>query len=48
MEQFTIEHKSADDTGNVKAPIKKHDLESFKFDKVTSLNTLKNPLYEYF
>ena len=43
-----VNMKSADGIGNFKALLKKHDLESFKFDKLTSLNTFKNPLYEYF
>ena len=38
--------KSADGIGNFRALLKKHDLESFKFDKLTSLNTFKKPLYE--
>ena len=41
--------KSADSIGNFKALLKKHDLESFKFDKLMFLNcTFKNPLYKYF
>ena len=28
--------------------IKKHNSESFRFDKFTSLNSFKGPLYEYF
>ena len=40
--------KSADAIGIFKALLKKYDFESFKFDKLKSLNTFKNPLHEYF
>ena len=40
--------KSADGINNFNALIKKYDFESLKFDKLASLISFKDSMYEYF